>query len=167
MTCLIPKLYFGHGTTNYSISTHPLTPTSMVKAQLGVEWGVMVINSPSWRNFRDYRWILGWMYFCVAGIEVSVCCKVLVWSKLDLKSGLQSHASAQPMSAFSPVSESLFHWSVKATDSVRGDGGQTKLRQTVAIWETTVLCVPAPPHHCLPCVRIKGPIFHFCLLVFS
>lgn len=62
---------------------------------------------------------------------------------------------------------SQLHWSVQATDSVRGDGGQTVLRQTVAIWETTVLYEPASPHHCLPYVRIKRPIFHFCPLEFS
>lgn len=56
---------------------------------------------------------------------------------------------------------SLLHWSVKATESVRGTGGQTEVRQTAAIWESTVSCVPALPHHCLPCLRIKGPIFSF------
>jgi len=30
-----------------------------------------------------------------------------------------------------------------------------------AIWDSTVSCVSALPHHCLPCVRIKGPIFSF------
>lgn len=62
----------------------------------------------------------------------------------------------------SPRVQSLFHRSAETTNCVRGDGSQTELRQTVAIQETTCLCEPASPHHCLPCVRIKGPMVHFC-----
>jgi len=87
---------------------------------------------------------------------------MLVWSELDPKRELQ--ASALPKYEFSSISESLFHWSVKATDCERGDGGKTKFGQTVAIWETTVSCVPEPPHHF---VKRKGPIIDFCPLVFS
>ena len=69
--------------------------------------------------------------------------------------------------ALSQRARSLYHWSAKASDAVRGDGGQTEVRQTVAIWESIVPCVPASPHHCRPCVRIKPSIFHFRLVVFS
>lgn len=62
---------------------------------------------------------------------------------------------------------SPFHWSAKATESVRGDSGQAEVRQTENIWESSLDASPASPHHCRPCARTNEPVFHFRLLVFS
>lgn len=110
------------------------------------------------------------MFLCSpATIKACLCSKVLDWLKLDGPEEWTSVPSQVTCPclhlALSQRVQSLFHWSAKTTDFVRGDGSQTELRQTVAIWETTDLCEPASPHHCLPCASIKGPIFHFCPLV--
>lgn len=71
-------------------------------------------------------------------------------------------AGALPISAFSFVPESLEAVPpVNEGHRLRGDSGQSEIRQAVTIWEGSLSSVPALPHHCLPWLRIQGPIFSF------
>lgn len=71
----------------------------------------------------------------LAEIKVSLWCKVLIWSKLERPVPCPRLHLAVSQRAWSP-----FHRSIKATDSVRGDGGQTEVRQTIHLGGERLIC---------------------------